>query len=165
MHVCRETNVCASNAICSAQDHTAQCTCPDYLSDGNPYSYCYKNTIQQLPECTLDGDCPSQMACIDESCSNPCIKLTPCAPSAKCKVLDSLPVRTMVCECLDGVPDTRGECRKLPSLKTGCQSDNECSDKESCINGQCRNPCNCGEGAKCHVAKHRPTCSCVEGKI
>lgn len=103
------------------------------------------------------------MACIDESCLNPCKSLTPCAPSAKCKVLDSLPVRTMVCECINGVTGTRGECKNLPAIKTGCESNEECQDSESCINQQCRNPCNCGVGAQCHVIKHRPICSCLEG--
>jgi hypothetical protein len=163
VHVCRESNPCASNAICSGRDHAAQCTCPENLSDGNPYTYCYKVELEALPECKFDSDCPSQTACIDESCLNPCNKLKPCAHNARCKVLDSVPVRTMVCECEEGVLDTYGECRKLPTSKTGCESDDECSESTSCINGQCRDPCNCGIGAKCQVIRHRPICSCMEG--
>lgn len=162
--MCRDSNPCASNAICSALDHKAQCNCPEMLPDGNPYSYCYKIELESIPECQFDGDCPSQMACIDDTCSNPCLKLTPCTSSSQCRVLDSLPVRTMVCECLNGVPDSRGECRKLPTVKTGCESDDECSENESCINQQCRNPCDCAPGAQCNVIRHRPICSCLEGK-
>lgn len=125
-------------------------------------------TVEDVPECEFDEQCPSQMACIVDTdgrnrCLNPCTKLHPCASSAKCKVVDSLPVRTMVCECHDSVPDINGECKKIPKIKTGCDNDDECNDAEACISGVCKSPCNCGVGARCHTYKHRSTCSCIEG--
>lgn len=157
---------CAQNAICYVRNHIASCKCPDDLPEGNPLSYCEKRPIQQdQPECVVDYDCPSKMACIRNKCVNPCTELIPCSPTAKCSVLDSSPVRTMVCECPDNwVPDQNGECRRivLPT-PPGCQQDSECPDNESCINRQCRNPCDCGIHAICKVQNHRATCSCEEG--
>jgi hypothetical protein len=50
----------------------------------------------------VDSDCPSSLACINEKCQNPCPILRPCHPSAECRVVDSVPVRTMICMCPDG---------------------------------------------------------------
>jgi hypothetical protein len=128
---------------------------------GNPYAYCYNEPV---PECKLDQDCPSQTACIQNTCSNPCTELKPCKPSARCSILDTIPVRTMVCSCPESyIPDENGECKSIPLVKIGCSHDDECSNSESCINGQCRNPCNCGLNAECTVQKHRPICSCING--
>lgn len=157
---------CAQNAICFVRNHIASCRCPDHLPEGNPLSYCEKRPVQQdKPECVQDYDCPSKMACIRNRCVNPCTELIPCSPTAKCSVIDSSPVRTMICECPENwVPDQNGECRRivLPT-PPGCQQDSECPDHESCINRQCRNPCDCGIHAVCKVQNHRATCSCEEG--
>lgn len=157
---------CAQNALCAVRNHAAYCKCPDHLPDGNPLSYCEKRQAEELPECQMDYDCPTKMACIRNICVNPCRELTPCAKSASCSVVDSSPVRTMICECPElYVPDQNGECRRvvLPTPPAGCQQDSECPDNESCINRQCRNPCNCGIHALCSVKNHRATCSCETG--
>lgn len=51
------------------------------------------------PECRKDPDCPSQHACINAICQNPCALGNPCLPSQECRVVDGVPLRTMVCEC------------------------------------------------------------------
>lgn len=162
---CKEKNPCATNAMCFVSNHYAKCRCPETLPNGNPYSYCEAPQRDPEPECRTDGDCPTKMACINSFCRNPCTELSPCARNAKCDVLDSLPVRTMICSCPENwVPDASGECKKIvPPVKIGCASDSECSDREACINGQCRNPCNCGTNAECVIKSHRAICSCVEG--
>lgn len=162
---CKEKNPCASNALCFVSNHNAKCRCPESMPQGNPYSFCEAPRRDPEPECRVDGDCPHKLACIDNTCKNPCTELKPCARSAHCDVLDSLPVRTMICSCpANWVPDTTGECKKIiPPTRIGCASDSECSDKEACINGQCRNPCNCGTNAECVVKGHRAICSCTEG--
>lgn len=53
-------------------------------------------------ECQTDGDCPSKMACFDGRCDDPCLVVKPCGVNAKCEVIDTLPYRTMTCECLPG---------------------------------------------------------------
>ena len=52
--------------------------------------------------CKSDSDCSSQTACFNGDCINPCVKVLPCGENANCRVLDRLPVRLMICECLPG---------------------------------------------------------------
>ena len=54
------------------------------------------------PECRVDGDCPSRMACLQEVCRNPCTTLNPCGINADCTVQNTLPQRTMICMCRPG---------------------------------------------------------------
>lgn len=160
---CGQRNPCAQNAICQALQHRAVCRCPDQLPLGNPYAYCEPRPVE--PVCRDDGDCPSKLACIDDKCQDPCAVLSPCHPTAQCSVLNSVPVRTMVCECAEyEVPDASGACRKMmPPRLPGCESDQDCPDQEACIHAQCRNPCNCGTNAVCQVTQHRAVCSCQDG--
>lgn len=164
---CTVNNICAQNAICFAINHAAYCKCPEDIPSGNPFSYCERlPLLPPEPECKSDPDCPSKMACVNNKCVNPCIELSPCANTAHCSVLDSVPVRTMVCECPEmHVPDVNGECRaiKVQIPTPSCISDSECPDNEACINRQCRNPCNCGINAQCTIQNHRAICSCDEG--
>lgn len=44
-----------------------------------------------------------------------------------------------------------------------CTTNDDCSDREACVNRQCRDPCNCGTNAVCYVRNHKPICSCEEG--
>uniref|UniRef100_A0A6E8W1C0 Dumpy n=1 Tax=Anopheles coluzzii TaxID=1518534 RepID=A0A6E8W1C0_ANOCL len=156
---------CAQNAQCFVSNHQAQCKCPEQMPEGNPYSFCRPRAVER-EECRVDGDCPSRMACIGNRCLNPCDELRPCAASALCTVQDSVPVRTMVCECPPlHVPDSAGECRRIV-LQTPvgvCTTDSECSEQEACINRQCRDPCSCGSNAICTIKNHRAVCSCEDG--
>ncbi|RZF34371.1 hypothetical protein LSTR_LSTR008910 [Laodelphax striatellus] len=157
---------CAVNAHCYVRNHNAGCRCPPHAPLGNPLSYCERAPPPDTePECRHDTDCPSQLACIDNACTNPCVALGPCSASARCSVLDTMPVRTMICTCPEGwVPNSEGECKPiiLP-MPPGCMADSECSSNETCINRMCRNPCNCGKNAQCFVQDHRPICSCQSG--
>ena len=61
--------------------------------------------------CTKDSDCPSQTACVSVQCVNPCSLSEPCGLNAICAVLDTLPVRTMTCVCIQGYEgDASVEC-------------------------------------------------------
>ena len=64
--------------------------------------------------CTEDGECPSTLACINGNCKNPCLEGKPCGTNAECRVLDTLPVRTMICECLPGY---RGDAAVICKLR------------------------------------------------
>lgn len=50
----------------------------------------------------MDADCPSKLACFSGECRNPCVETKPCKAHAICSVVDSLPLRTMVCQCEPG---------------------------------------------------------------
>lgn len=134
------------------------------MSEGNPYTYCYPKRLDQPLECEFDGDCPSQKACINNKCVNPCRAIEPCGRNSVCKVLDTLPVRTMICSCpVNMVPDANGECKRITIVKEGCSSDEDCAGNLACLSGVCKNPCNCGVNSDCKVHKHKPVCSCKIG--
>lgn len=156
---------CAQNALCLPQNHAATCICPSHLSYGNPLTYCEPPPLLEKPECELDVDCPSKLACIKNRCVNPCLELSPCPKTSSCSVVDTVPVRTMICTCPVGwVPNNQGECNPIPiQIPPGCIADDDCPQNEACVNRICRNPCNCGPRSKCLVQNHRPICSCEQG--
>lgn len=60
----------------------------------------------------MDADCPSKLACFSGECKNPCKETNPCGPHATCSVVDTLPLRTMVCQCDVGyVGKAEKECK------------------------------------------------------
>lgn len=151
---------CSPNSECVIIDHNAMCRCPPGTT-GDPNVQC---TPAIQPVCVTDGDCPSQHACIDELCVNPCKELEPCHETAECKVVDTLPVRTMLCICPDGkVTEEDGECELLPPIKPGCAEDPECPSEKACFTGVCRDPCQCGANADCEIVEHHPVCTCKRG--
>lgn len=94
---CVEANPCEAPAECKTFRHITECVCPPgTVSDGK--TGCSK------PEtgCTYDRDCQSGFACIGTECVNPCLSTEPCGTNTVCKVVDTEPVRTMLCECLPG---------------------------------------------------------------
>lgn len=164
---CLYSNRCASNAICLAANHAAICQCPENLPRGDPLSYCEPLKIYvPPPQCTQDFECPKDLACINEKCLNPCKEIGPCDSSAECRVINSVPVRTMMCVCPDNwAPNENGQCRPVqsPLPPPGCKVDNECPQTEACFSGVCRDPCNCGSSAQCSVQNHRAICKCNDG--
>lgn len=79
---------CGANAECRVQNRAGACTClPEYI--GNPYEGC-------RPECSLNSDCPSNKACINNKCKDPCPGT--CAQNAYCQVINHLPT----CSCNPG---------------------------------------------------------------
>lgn len=67
---------CGSNAQCREANGHAVCSClPNYI--GIP-PYC-------KPECIQDSDCPSNLACKNMKCQDPCPGL--CGINAECSVI------------------------------------------------------------------------------
>ncbi len=116
---CIYQNPCAPNAECFVLSHRPQCRCPPG-TEGDPRSYCRPPAVEAEPECRTDPECPSGLACIYERCQDPCRVLSPCHPSAQCRVINTSPVRTMICECPPGtVGDGYSQCGEfLPSRVT-----------------------------------------------
>lgn len=81
-------NPCGSFAECLQQNGVGSCKClPEYF--GNPYEGC-------RPECVLNSDCPSNKACINQKCRDPCPGT--CGLNAECHTRNHLPT----CTCLFG---------------------------------------------------------------
>lgn len=83
-----EPSPCGSNALCRELNGAGSCQClPNYF--GNPYDGC-------RPECVLNSDCPSNRACIQSKCEDPCPGR--CGQNAECRVISHLPS----CNCHSG---------------------------------------------------------------
>lgn len=97
---------CGDNAECSELGRAAACKClPGF--QGDPYLSC-------RPECVLNTDCPSSLACINAKCKDPCPGT--CGINAVCNVLNHVPK----CSCLSGyVGDPSRECHLPPSKSKG----------------------------------------------
>lgn len=99
---------CGANAECIQRNGAGACQClPDYF--GNPYEGC-------RPECILNSDCPSNLACQQQKCRDPCPGS--CGQNAECNVVNHTPM----CSCVAGyVGDPYRYCnqpaaRKLVSI-------------------------------------------------
>ncbi|CAB4059878.1 unnamed protein product [Lepeophtheirus salmonis] len=168
---CVDPCECARNADCDARNHRGICTCiPDFT--GDPYGIACEpipEPVIEEVECNEDRDCPSQNACINEECDNPCLMYKPCVQNAECKVYDTLPLRTMTCTCIEGFTGKGDErCIKIePVVDVGCRSNSECDRNLACDNGKCINPCRnnnpCSSSAICRTQNHQPTCECSPG--
>lgn len=79
---------CGPNAVCRERNGAGSCTClPEYF--GNPYEGC-------RPECVMNSDCPSNKACQQQKCQDPCPGT--CGQNADCQVVNHLPS----CTCITG---------------------------------------------------------------
>lgn len=101
---------CGPSAQCIVNRHIPSCRCPPGYT-GNPERSCEIIRFED-PRCRMDADCPSKHACFSGECKNPCHETKPCGANAICSVVDSLPLRTMVCTCIEGyVGDAEKECK------------------------------------------------------
>lgn len=78
---------CGPNAECQTRQGSASCTCLQGFI-GSPPSC--------RPECTIDSECPSSQACINNKCRDPCPGS--CGTNALCQVISHIPS----CSCLAG---------------------------------------------------------------
>ena len=95
---------CGSNAVCQNRGRAAACQCiPDYF--GDPYVAC-------RPECTTNSECPSNKACQNLHCVDPCPAAN-CGVNAQCQVVNHIPN----CVCLQGyIGDPFTACRQPPLI-------------------------------------------------
>lgn len=78
---------CGQNAQCQAYGNVPSCTClPNY----------YGSPPNCRPECTINAECSSNRACINEKCRDPCPGS--CGSGARCEVINHTPM----CQCFDG---------------------------------------------------------------
>lgn len=78
------------------------CTCLEEYQ-GDPYIGC-------KPECVVNTDCPLDLVCTRNKCTNPCPGT--CAPSAQCNVYNHIPI----CTCPEGTSGNAFiECHRVES--------------------------------------------------
>lgn len=78
---------CGPNSQCRIVGAQAACSClPNYI--GRPPNC--------RPECTINEECPGNLACQNEKCRDPCPGA--CGSFSTCTVIKHRPV----CQCLDG---------------------------------------------------------------
>lgn len=94
-------NPCGPYSNCRVVGQTSACSClPNYI--GRP--------PQCRPECTIDSECPANLACINERCKDPCVGS--CGLSTVCTVVNHSPVCT--CQYLF-TGDPFSGCYPVPS--------------------------------------------------
>lgn len=94
---------CGPNSLCQPVGQIPSCTClPNYF--GSPPNC--------RPECTINSECPSNKACIQNKCIDPCPGS--CGFNAKCTIFNHLPI----CSCFDGYTgDPFDNCHQQPPRK------------------------------------------------
>lgn len=137
---------CRGNKRCEVSHHRPTCVCKGgFVVNERGEIAC----APEISECSRNDQCPSNRACIENVCQNPCtaLKQSPCPPEKGCDVLNHKPV----CICLKN-------CN--PSLSI-CLRDNGCPAHQACRAFRCEDPCataSCPENTPCYVEDHKPIC-------
>merc|ERR1712106_1023847 len=127
---------CGINAECREQNNAAACVCLPGLQ-GDPYTEC-------KPECTINQECASNLACIANKCKDPCPGV--CGTHATCSVRNHNPS----CTC---DPGYFGDPFRICTFRTTQPMRTEVID-----------PCNpspCGSNANCQRRNNAAACQCI----
>ena len=94
---------CGPNAECQVVNGHEACSClPGYT--GRP-PLC-------RPECVINAECPTHLACIQQKCKDPCIGA--CGIRANCQVVN----HNAICSCPTGFRgDPFAQCSEIPPSK------------------------------------------------
>ncbi len=78
------------------------------------------------PECVVSSDCPLDKACIQQTCTDPCIGGL-CAPTAICRVVNHSPI----CSCPSDLPigDPFTGCQPQPYIPPRLEIIDPCNRK------------------------------------
>lgn len=96
---------CGPNSQCRAQNDQAVCTCISNYIGRAPNC---------RPECSMNQECPQNLACINQRCQSPCSPSS-CGLNAECYVINHL----KMCTCPNGYTgDPFRSCSDQPPSKT-----------------------------------------------
>lgn len=118
---------CGPNSQCRILSGSHLCLClPNYF--GSPPNC--------RPECTINSECASNLACINEKCVDPCPGS--CGVAAECSVKNHIPI----CTCPTGyIGDPFSFCNVKPLQEEIVQKDpcnpSPCGPNTNCNNGIC----------------------------
>ncbi|CAH2073961.1 unnamed protein product, partial [Iphiclides podalirius] len=126
---------CGPNSECRVISDQAACSClPNYIG----------RVPNCRPECTIDAECPSNAACINERCKDPCQGA--CGLNAMCLTVNHKPI----CSCQHGYTgDAIGTCVQMIIPTT--ERSSPCT------------PSPCGPNAECREHNEAGACFCSEG--
>lgn len=131
-----EQRLCGPYSQCRIKEGKAVCSClPGY--EGEPPT-CH-------PECISNSRCPSDKACINQKCVNPCTEL--CGRNSQCKVVRHAPI----CSCAEGFTGDPFYNCYLKSI----EQDIETETADPC------SPSPCGVHAECQNRHGLASCSCL----
>lgn len=121
---------CGPNSDCQNVNDNSRCSClPGYI--GVPPTC--------RPECVINPDCPSNRACINEKCEDPCIGS--CGENAECRVIN----HAVTCACANGYSGNPFiQCIALRETINPCE------------------PSPCGPNAICQRQDNVGACTCIE---
>lgn len=152
---------CGLNSQCRAIGTQAACSClPNYIG----------RAPNCRPECTINAECPGNLACQNEKCKDPCPGS--CGSSTTCTVVKHSPI----CLCISGYTgDPFTGCSPTPPRKTFSSSSSNTNDELLKSNILCDflappvterpvNPCNpspCGANAVCKERNGAGSCTCL----
>lgn len=129
---------CGPNSQCRVIGEQAVCTCsPNYI--GRPPNC--------RPECVLNAECPSNLACINEKCVDPCPGS--CGVNSICNVVKHNPI----CTCPEGYEGnalTQCVIQETPPAQRDPPS-------SPCV------PSPCGANAECRERNGAGACYCLVG--
>ena len=146
--------ICGDDAECKVDNHRPVCSCPPGTT-GNPLYKC----IALLTEISLivhphtETSPLSDYAAIIPIKDGPYLTQSPIGIVPTSRPSDAI------------IPPVH-QPATAPPVPIGCESNNECSYQNSCINKLCMNICYkelCGDDAECFIENHKPKCLCPPG--
>jgi hypothetical protein len=129
---------CGPNSECRVINEQASCTCLPNMIGSSPNC---------RPECVSNSECSSNLACINQKCTNPCVGV--CGINAECKVVSHTPM----CICLIGYYG---------------DPFSQCNPKQQDYPVEVTTPCNpnpCGANAICKEQNNAGACFCNQDYI
>ncbi len=154
---------CGANAVCKELNGAGSCTClPEYY--GDPYSGC-------RPECVTNNDCPSDRACLNNKCKDPCPGV--CGQNALCHATKHTPS----CTCLEGYTGNPfSACHEPPPPPSKNGSKMFFFPQRTIVklnflhiyseqNIQPCIPSPCGPNSQCREVDNHAVCSCLPNYI
>lgn len=140
-----EPSPCGPNAQCSVgSSNYPVCSClPNFFGEADTAEGC-------KPECRVDTDCSSDLACISTRCVDPCPNA--CGINSHCEVNTHRPV----CFCpagFEGNPYIH--CKEVTTPIPPGSEVTTLPPVSPCV------PSPCGANTECFVKDNKPQCSCI----
>lgn len=131
---------CGPNSICKVNNEQPVCSCtPNY--HGAPPNC--------RPECVISAECPTNKACENQKCIDPCIGQ--CGRNAACHVINHSPI----CSCMERYTgDPFNRCYPVINVAVVAEP-----QKNPCL------PSPCGPFSECRDIGNIPSCTCLPNYI